>query len=233
MKKLALILIILSGIVIYYTTTIGFGVAEVICDAVNLRAGPGTSYRVISTIKKNQKVSIIEYSNNDWVKVRLANKRTGYITASPEFVRITVVDPSFFVQQVASLFQKSPEQRNEITKSESGESQKDLSSIGYIQTGIINLEQYKNTINLEALEMKTIADNVLLSVGEYKVTISFSKKGLGVSLATEGGSKFEWASNKDNDTIDENIRLSTTDSGFIEAFSGNSGGEIRIAIQKQ
>jgi len=232
MKKLVIILIILCGVVIYYATTIGIGVAEIVCNAVNVREGPGLSYRVIGTIKRAQKVSIIEYTNQDWVKVRLANKRTGYITASPEFVHTSMVDLPFNVQQIASIFQKGTEQDYEIKTPESGTNETNIGSVGYIQTGMINLEQYKNTIELEALETKTIAEQVFLSSGEYTITLRFSKKGLGVSIVTEEGNRFEWAAKKDNDIIDEKIHISASDSGIMEVFSGTSGGEIRIAIQK-
>ncbi len=48
---------------------------------LNLRSGTGTNYNVITVIDENAKVTVIDRSNPNWLKVRLADGTTGYCSA--------------------------------------------------------------------------------------------------------------------------------------------------------
>ena len=45
---------------------------------LNLRSGPSTSYNSIGVVYKNEKVSVLEYTKNNWCKVKLSNGKIGY-----------------------------------------------------------------------------------------------------------------------------------------------------------
>ena len=48
---------------------------------LNLRSGMGTNYGVITVIDENVKVTVLDRSNPNWIKVRLSNGTTGYCSA--------------------------------------------------------------------------------------------------------------------------------------------------------
>jgi curli biogenesis system outer membrane secretion channel CsgG len=54
---------------------------KVVWDYVNLREGPGTSYKVIGNAKKGTSLKILE-ANGDWLHVRLENGNTGWVSLS-------------------------------------------------------------------------------------------------------------------------------------------------------
>lgn len=45
---------------------------------LNVRSGPSTSYSKIGFLSKGSTVSIVEYTNDNWVKVKLSNGKVGY-----------------------------------------------------------------------------------------------------------------------------------------------------------
>ena len=52
---------------------------QVVWDSVNLRKGPGTSYKVVGNVKKGTSLKILE-ANGDWLRVRLENGSTGWVS---------------------------------------------------------------------------------------------------------------------------------------------------------
>ncbi len=54
---------------------------QVAWDSVNLREGPGTGYKVIGHAKKGTSLVILD-SNGDWLRVRLENGRTAWVSKS-------------------------------------------------------------------------------------------------------------------------------------------------------
>ena len=48
---------------------------------INLRRGPGTTYGVIMVVDENVTVTVIEATNSEWYKVRLADGTEGYFSA--------------------------------------------------------------------------------------------------------------------------------------------------------
>ena len=52
---------------------------QVVWDSVNLRKGPGTSYKVVGNVKKGTSLKILEASG-DWLRVRLENGSTGWVS---------------------------------------------------------------------------------------------------------------------------------------------------------
>lgn len=47
--------------------------------SVNLRSGPGTSYKVVTVYHKNDRLTLIKKTNANWYKVQGPDGRTGYI----------------------------------------------------------------------------------------------------------------------------------------------------------
>ena len=47
-------------------------------DYLNLRTGPGTSYRVIMTMPEGTTVTVVDNSNGDWAQVRTSSGTEGY-----------------------------------------------------------------------------------------------------------------------------------------------------------
>ena len=54
-------------------------ITRVTWDSVNLRQGPGTSYKVIGNAKKGTSLKILEV-NGDWLRVRLENGGTAWVS---------------------------------------------------------------------------------------------------------------------------------------------------------
>ncbi len=52
---------------------------HVVWDSVNLRAGPGTSYKVIGNVKKGTSLKILE-ANGDWMRVRLEDGSAAWVS---------------------------------------------------------------------------------------------------------------------------------------------------------
>jgi uncharacterized protein YraI len=232
MKKLIAIILLIVGIVMFYITTVGVGVAEVVSNGVNLRKGPGKNYEVITVLKKGQKISILEYTNKDWVRIQLSNKTIGYITSSSEYVSIRYIDIDFAIQKLTKFVKTD----NSIVDDKSNNSNRnDYASIrneGILKSDFINMDQYSNTIHVHEFDNKTVVENAFFSTGEYKVTLRFSKKGQICSIITEGGNKFEWFSDKNDEIIVEKIRFTASDLGSIDISSGDFEGDIKIDIQK-
>ena len=44
----------------------------VTADDLNVRTGPGTEYKVVTTLKKGQQVKVLEKLSNGWVKIEVA-----------------------------------------------------------------------------------------------------------------------------------------------------------------
>jgi curli biogenesis system outer membrane secretion channel CsgG len=52
---------------------------RVVWDTVNLRKGPGTSYKIVGNVKKGTSLKILEV-NGDWLHVRLENGSTAWVS---------------------------------------------------------------------------------------------------------------------------------------------------------
>ena len=52
---------------------------QVVWDSVNLRKGPGTSYKVVGNVKKGTSLKILEV-NGDWLRVRLEDGNTAWVS---------------------------------------------------------------------------------------------------------------------------------------------------------
>ena len=58
--------------------------AEVTANALNVRSGPGTTFGILTSVKRGTLLDVVEHQG-DWVKVRV-NNRDGYVAA--QFVQI-------------------------------------------------------------------------------------------------------------------------------------------------
>ena len=56
---------------------------KIICDELNIRSGPGTSYKVVGTVKKNQVFTIIGVSG-DWGKLKSG---AGWISLGSKYIK--------------------------------------------------------------------------------------------------------------------------------------------------
>ena len=56
---------------------------KIICDELNIRSGPGTSYKVVGTVKKNQVFTIIDVSG-DWGKLKSG---AGWISLGSKYIK--------------------------------------------------------------------------------------------------------------------------------------------------
>ena len=52
---------------------------QVVWDSVNLRKGPGTSYKIVGNVKKRTSLKILEV-NGDWLRVRLEDGSTAWVS---------------------------------------------------------------------------------------------------------------------------------------------------------
>ena len=60
-----------------YAATIG----TVTATSLNVRSGPGTSYTIATTVKKNDKVNILQ-SSNGWYKIETSSGKQGWASSS-------------------------------------------------------------------------------------------------------------------------------------------------------
>ena len=56
---------------------------KIICDELNIRSGPGTSYKVVGTVKKNQVYTIVGVSG-DWGKLKSG---AGWIALGSKYIK--------------------------------------------------------------------------------------------------------------------------------------------------
>ncbi len=54
---------------------------KVTASVLNLRSGPSTNYRVVKKLNKNTNINVIETLPNGWLKIKLSNGSTGYVSA--------------------------------------------------------------------------------------------------------------------------------------------------------
>ncbi len=54
---------------------------EVTASALNMRSGPGTEQAIIALLPKGQNLVVLEELANNWLRVRLADGRKGYVSA--------------------------------------------------------------------------------------------------------------------------------------------------------
>lgn len=60
-----------------YSSNIG----TVTASSLNVRSGPSTSYTIVTTVKKNDKVNILQ-SSNGWYKIETASGKQGWASSS-------------------------------------------------------------------------------------------------------------------------------------------------------
>ena len=66
----------------------GTGTATAVTtDVLNLRSGPGSTYSVLTILRRGETVTVLDQSNSQWIKVRTSDGREGYCSA--EYLSIT------------------------------------------------------------------------------------------------------------------------------------------------
>jgi len=56
--------------------------ASVNASSLNVRAGPGTNYSVVASVKKGTEVAVLNVGSNGWNQIQLPNSKTGYVSAT-------------------------------------------------------------------------------------------------------------------------------------------------------
>ncbi|MHB1127207.1 MAG: N-acetylmuramoyl-L-alanine amidase [Bacillota bacterium] len=74
--------------------------AEVTGSLVNIRSGPGTGYKIVVQVRRGDKLPVIS-EGNGWLNVKLANGKTGWISASLVKVHNVQTQPSTGAETVA------------------------------------------------------------------------------------------------------------------------------------
>ena len=71
--------------------------AEVTASSLNVRSGPGTTFSILTTVKRGTVLDVVE-QQGDWIKVRI-NIVTGFVAA--QFVQLKVSQPvsGFLIEQ--------------------------------------------------------------------------------------------------------------------------------------
>ena len=72
--------------VFVHTVPVVFAASATTTSSLNVRTGPGTSYKIVKTLAKGATVEALDSGTNGWIKVKLADGTTGYCSA--EFLKV-------------------------------------------------------------------------------------------------------------------------------------------------
>lgn len=161
-------------------------------DYVNLRKGAGTSYAVVTCMKKNTKFTYVDgklYKNN-WYKIKLSTGKTGYIH-----------------KNYASLSKTSSSNNNTIASS------------GYINDDYVNLRKGAGTDYAVVTCMRkntafTLVSTKLYNTNWYKIKLSNGKTGYVHKNYVKITSTSSSNSNSSNNT---GSTTATTKTGYISS----------------
>ncbi|HEX5750074.1 MAG TPA: SH3 domain-containing protein [Archangium sp.] len=57
------------------------GAAQVLASALNVRSGPGTSYRILTVVYRGEWVDILSGDYGSWTRIRTAGGVIGYVAS--------------------------------------------------------------------------------------------------------------------------------------------------------
>jgi uncharacterized protein YgiM (DUF1202 family) len=176
-------------------------------DDVNMHSGAGTSYSVVTVIKKGTTLAVSSNSNYNWAKITY-NSKSGYVSSSYVSFTITIPDTPFSnkynVTTTKDLYlRKSASTSSDkvkliskgttlyLTDNSSGSwvKVKDSSAtVGYVPTRYIN----KATGSSVVMKCKTTADvNLRSGAGTSYSVVTVVPKGKTISLSSN--SNYNWA----------------------------------------
>ena len=207
-----------------YASNIG----TVTASSLNVRSGPSTSYRIVTTVKKNEKVNILQ-SSNGWYKIETASGKQGW--ASSSYISISnsnINNNTNTSSNMATVNTNGLNFRNgagtsysiikvlnkgekvELISESNGWSKvKHDSRLGYVASRYID----KATINYTIKEVNTDGLNVRTGPSTSYASIGKLNKGTKVEVISESAG---WSK------INYNNKTAYVSSGYLKAVSTNT-----------
>nr|WP_317331486.1 SH3 domain-containing protein [uncultured Romboutsia sp.] len=204
-----------------YASNIG----TVTASSLNVRSGPSTSYRIVTTVKKNEKVNILQ-SSNGWYKIETASGKQGW--ASSSYISISnsnINNNTNTSSNMATVNTNGLNFRNgagtsysiikvlnkgekvELISESNGWSKvKHDSRLGYVASRYID----KATINYTTKEVNTDGLNVRTGPSTSYASIGKLNKGTKVEVISESAG---WSK------INYNNKTAYVSSGYLKAVS--------------
>ena len=206
-----------------YASNIG----TVTASSLNVRSGPSTSYTVVTTVKKNDKVNILQ-SSNGWYKIETSSGKQGWVSSSyisasnsntnnstnnntQSNIAIVNTDGLNFRNGVGTSYSiikvlNKGEKVEVISESNGWSKVKHDSRLGYVASQYID----KATTNYTIKEVNTDGLNVRTGPSTSYATIGKLNKGTRVEVISESAG---WSK------INYNNKTAYVSSGYLKAVS--------------
>ena len=206
-----------------YASNIG----TVTASSLNVRSGPSTSYTVVTTVKKNDKVNILQ-SSNGWYKIETSSGNQGWVSSSyisasnsntnnstnnntQSNIAIVNTDGLNFRNGAGTSYSiikvlNKGEKVEVITESNGWSKVKHDSRLGYVASQYID----KATTNYTIKEVNTDGLNVRTGPSTSYATIGKLNKGTRVEVISESAG---WSK------INYNNKTAYVSSGYLKAVS--------------
>ena len=206
-----------------YASNIG----TVTASSLNVRSGPSTSYTVVTTVKKNDKVNILQ-SSNGWYKIETSSGKQGWVSSSyisasnsntnnstnnntQSNIAIVNTDGLNFRNGAGTSYSiikvlNKGEKVEVISESNGWSKVKHDSRLGYVASQYID----KATTNYTIKEVNTDGLNVRTGPATSYATIGKLNKGTRVEVISESAG---WSK------INYNNKTAYVSSGYLKAVS--------------
>ena len=206
-----------------YASNIG----TVTASSLNVRSGPSTSYTVVTTVKKNDKVNILQ-SSNGWYKIETSSGKQGWVSSSyisasnsntnnsinnntQSNIAIVNTDGLNFRNGAGTSYSiikvlNKGEKVEVISESNGWSKVKHDSRLGYVASQYID----KATTNYTIKEVNTDGLNVRTGPSTSYATIGKLNKGTRVEVISESDG---WSK------INYNNKTAYVSSGYLKAVS--------------
>ena len=206
-----------------YASNIG----TVTASSLNVRSGPSTSYTVVTTVKKNDKVNILQ-SSNGWYKIETSSGKQGWVSSSyisasnsntnnstnnntQSNIAIVNTDGLNFRNGAGTSYSiikvlNKGEKVEVISESNGWSKVKHDSRLGYVASQYID----KATTNYTIKEVNTDGLNVRTGPSTSYATIGKLNKGTRVEVISESAG---WSQ------INYNNKTAYVSSGYLKAVS--------------
>lgn len=206
-----------------YVSNIG----TVTASSLNVRSGPSTSYTVVTTVKKNDKVNILQ-SSNGWYKIETSSGKQGWVSSSyisasnsntnnstnnntQSNIAIVNTDGLNFRNDAGTSYSiikvlNKGEKVEVISESNGWSKVKHDSRLGYVAIQYID----KATTNYTIKEVNTDGLNVRTGPSTSYATIGKLNKGTRVEVISESAG---WSK------INYNNKTAYVSSGYLKAVS--------------
>lgn len=206
-----------------YASNIG----TVTASSLNVRSGPSTSYTVVTTVKKNDKVNILQ-SSNGWYKIETSSGKQGWVSSSyisasnsntnnstnnntQSNIAIVNTDGLNFRNGAGTSYSiikvlNKGEKVEVISESNGWSKVKHDSRLGYVASQYID----KATTNYTIKEVNTDGLNIRTGPSTSYATIGKLNKGTRVEVISESAG---WSK------INYNNKTAYVSSGYLKAVS--------------